>query len=76
MKPTASTLPFGLLVVIFDPDIYELISSGLAFVGDQSRYDIMELYPGYLEDHFNIHKLRFVFTLLQSPFFFFFLFDP
>ncbi|KAG8043629.1 hypothetical protein GUJ93_ZPchr0458g22476 [Zizania palustris] len=23
----------------------------------KSKYDIMELYPGYLEDHFNIHKL-------------------
>uniref|UniRef100_A0A0D9WA40 DOG1 domain-containing protein n=3 Tax=Leersia perrieri TaxID=77586 RepID=A0A0D9WA40_9ORYZ len=25
--------------------------------GDQFKNDIMELYPGYLEDHFNIHKL-------------------
>jgi len=44
--------------------------------GDQSKYYfkrdhfehvMMELYPGYLEDHFNLHKLRCVFPLDLIP---------
>jgi hypothetical protein len=29
---------------------------------------MMELYPGYLEDHFNIHKLRCVLPLISPGF--------